>query len=259
MTQVRPTKRGDSAAAEFAYAHAGATHMGLPTLRWPLRVLVIDSATVITSDAPEALFSRGIDLMPYSEGTGALIGLLKDEPALVVAPTDMAEIDLVRFVTAVVTWTEIPVVVGLGSEPGAGERAFQALEAGARSILALPFNADQISMAVRQMGFTADSSTVSMRIGPLTLDPQAHRLTVDGNDVNVTPREFELLRYLMRNHPRVVTVEELTQAANIYEDSTDAATRVHLTRLRKKLDGVSIAGGPSVLENVRGLGYRLRG
>lgn len=258
MTQVRPPRRGDSAAADYAYAHSGATQVTVPAPRWPLRVLVIDSATALTQNSRESLLARGIDLIPYSEGTGALIGLLKDEPALVVAPTDMEQVGVVRFVQAVTTWTEIPVIVGLGSEPGAGDKAFGALEAGARSILALPFNTEQIVAAVRNIGLKADNSGLTMRIGTICLDPQAHRLSANGIDLNVTPREFELLRYLMTHHPRVVTVEELNQAGSIHEESTVSATRVHVTRLRRKLDDAAGPGAPTVLENVRGLGYRLR-
>ncbi|HSP53406.1 MAG TPA: winged helix-turn-helix domain-containing protein, partial [Cryobacterium sp.] len=97
---------------------------------------------------------------------------------------------------------------------------------------------------------------LTLTVGPVILDPQSFRVKVDGKFVALTPREFQLLKYLMHESPRVVTAEELTAGHGIYDDGSVAGTRVALGRLRKKLQAASPEAA-AILETVRGLGYRV--
>ena len=94
------------------------------------------------------------------------------------------------------------------------------------------------------------------RVGGLELDRLAHKLTRDGREIVLQPREFRLLEYLMRHHGQVVTRTMLLE--NVWDYHFDPQTNVidvHISRLRSKIDRGS---EPPVLHTVRGAGYMVR-
>ncbi|MBN9021606.1 MAG: response regulator transcription factor [Rhizobiales bacterium] len=95
----------------------------------------------------------------------------------------------------------------------------------------------------------------ALRVGPLMLDPAAHRVTVDGREVALTLREFELLRYLMANAGRVVSRQRLLNS--VWEYSFEPGTKVvdvYIRYLRKKIGDEDGA----LIQTIRGIGYMLR-
>ena len=101
-------------------------------------------------------------------------------------------------------------------------------------------------------------SRATFRHGNLTVDRQRHQVTVEGQKVDLTPTEFELLAHLAKNADWVVSCSELVLAAHGYETSEDEARKVirpHITNLRQKLG--SVPGSRPYVLNVRGVGYTL--
>ncbi|TFD31997.1 response regulator transcription factor [Cryobacterium cryoconiti] len=233
---------------------------GMPgAVRWPIRVLMIGSDANLGQESSTDLLRQGIELHPYSEGAAALLGLSQEEPAAIIAPTDMRGVEILQFIDAVSAWADVPVIVGVAGDTESYELAFHALEHGARALLALPFTAQSLADTLHQLGAYGPrlgDPALTLTVGPIILEPQAFRVKVDGKFVALTPREFQLLKYLMNETPRVVTAEELTAGHGIYDDGSVAGTRVALGRLRKKLQTASPEAA-SVLETVRGLGYRV--
>lgn len=253
MTQ---TDRRDTSRREVAYPPARVVPVHT---QWPIRVLAITSSMPLTSATRADLMRRGMELQPYSDGTAALLGFSDDEPSAIVAPTDMHGVELVPFIDAVIAWSDVPVVVGLGPETESHETAYRALEHGARALIGLPFTSQGLSDVLRQLGvFTPGLSgpAITLTVGAMTLDPLSFRATVDDMPVPLTPREFQLMKYLMNQAPRVVSVEELTNGHNVYCDGTVAGTRVAILRLRKKLTAVSPKAA-AMLGTIRGVGYRI--
>ena len=90
-----------------------------------------------------------------------------------------------------------------------------------------------------------------LRCGGVTLDPRLARVTRDGVPVKLTSHEFRVLSYLMHHRDRVVSQGELTEHIYAQDFDRDSNTvEVFVARLRRKL-------GTSIIETVRGLGYRL--
>jgi two-component system OmpR family response regulator len=90
-----------------------------------------------------------------------------------------------------------------------------------------------------------------LRCGRLSLDPRSARVAVDGTPVTLTSHEFRVLSYLMHQNGRVVSRAELTEHIYAQDFDRDSNTvEVFIARLRRKL-------GPSIIETVRGLGYRI--
>lgn len=250
-------KRGNSITGEYAYAQAGATRLAPPPLRWPMRVLAIESNLRLSNESRSGLLRHGIELCAYSDGLSALLGFADEHPSILVAPTDMSGVDLLAFVDALRAWTEIPIIVGIGNEPGSHEKAFHALEHGARSLIGLPFTGADLAAAIRNLGLTpaSNDSADVLTVGPVTLDPQAFQVTVNGEIVAFTPREFHVLKYLMAESHRLISPEELSEQHSVYGDANVEGTRVVVLRIRKKLEAVQ-PGSSTMLQTVRGLGYR---
>ena len=131
------------------------------------------------------------------------------------------------------------------------------LEMGAEDYLAKPFSPRElvarIRAILRRMAENPGSGVLSF--GPLTLDPRAHRATVDGRDLTLTSAELRILELLIQADTRTVSREELMlQALGRRLLPTDRSLDTHVSNLRRKLarytDSVSIRG-------VRGAGYAL--
>jgi hypothetical protein len=113
----------------------------LGAIRWPYRVVAVESPSrMLTRCSYDHLLTIGIDLRPYADGPSALLGLMAEAPAAVLAPTDLIGVDFGRFVQAIVAWSDIPVIVGPTNDEESHQRAFHGLGAGARGLVGLPFN-----------------------------------------------------------------------------------------------------------------------
>ncbi len=97
-----------------------------------------------------------------------------------------------------------------------------------------------------------------LRVANLILDPNQHRATREGVELNLKPREFDLLAFLMLNQGQVFSREQLLDKVWGYEYVGDSRTvDVHVRWLREKIE--VDPSDPHLLETVRGVGYRLNG
>ena len=229
---------------------------GLGAIRWPYRVIAVESPSgMLTPSCHDDLLATGIDLRPYADGASALLGLMAEDPAAVLAPTDLIGVDFQRFVRAMVAWCDIPVIIGLWDNEESHQHAVHGLDAGARGLVGLPFDSDQLISAIRQLGLTRTGSAAILRHGSIELDAPAHQVRVAGTAVHLAPREFALVQYLLAEAPRLVSRAEI---AAVIGDGRPVVSpvrvRKYVQNLRRKL---TVTGQPPVLETVRGLGYRL--
>lgn len=231
---------------------------GLGAIRWPYRVIAIESPSgLLTRRSYDHLLASGIDLRPYADGPSALLGLMAEDPAAILAPTDLIGVDFRRFVRAIVAWSDIPVIIGLWNDEESHQRAFDGLEAGARGLLGLPFNPKQLTSAIRHLGLTRTNSAAILQYGSIELDVQAHQVRVAGTAVHLAPREFALVEYLLAQAPRLVSAAEIASVIGDDEHVVGSVrVRKYVQNLRRKLSE-NQSGRPPVLETVRGLGYRL--
>jgi two-component system OmpR family response regulator len=126
------------------------------------------------------------------------------------------------------------------------------IDEGADDYVTKPFQMEEVLARLR--GLIRRSSgrpQPAMTAGPITLDPRLARVTRDGAPIKLTGHEFRVLSYLMHHRDRVVSQAELTEHIYAQDFDRDSNTvEVFVARLRRKL-------GSSVIETVRGLGYRV--
>jgi two-component system OmpR family response regulator len=236
-------------------AHFGAS---LGAIRWPYRVIAVESPSrILTPCGNDRLLASGIDLHPYPDGTSALLNLMVEDPGAVLAPTDLSGVNFLRFIRTIVGRSDIPIIIGLAGDEESYEHAFHGLEAGARGLISLPADPNQLASAIHRLGLTRTESAASLQYGPISLNPQTHQVRVSGRVVRLSLREFALVEYLLAEAPRVVSVAEIAAVIG-YSEQVDGPVRArkYVEKLRRKLSEAA-TGQPAILETVRGLGYRL--
>jgi len=138
-----------------------------------------------------------------------------------------------------------------------------ALEDGADDYVTKPFGIDElrarIRVALRHAAGPAGSPDGRLRAGPLELDVERHELRLAGSRVEVTPREFEILKVLLVHQGRIVTKGRLLRAVwgQAYQGEADYVY-VHVSSLRRKLNRANpeLAAG-SLIVTETGVGYRI--
>ena len=126
------------------------------------------------------------------------------------------------------------------------------LDAGADDYLVKPIDLDELTARIRALTRrSAGRAAPLLQLGPLALDPAAHRVSLHGTDIELSTREFSLLQLLLENAGRVLTRSQLEQSLYGWRDEPDSnALEVHIHHLRKKL-------GSEWIRTLRGVGYTI--
>ena len=203
-----------------------------------------------------ALRSTGFEATGFEDGTSFWQALQNEMPELVVLDVMLPGLDgieLLRRMRASDTFSQIPVV--MATAKGAEYDKIQGLDLGADYYLTKPFGVMELVSCVKAvLRRCAPQKTPQLLItGALTLDPERHIVMADGARVELTLKEFELLRLLLL-HPGVAfTREKLME--RVWGTDYLGETRtvdMHIRTLRQKLGACG-----EMIETVRGVGYRL--
>ncbi len=126
------------------------------------------------------------------------------------------------------------------------------LDAGADDYLVKPFHFAELVARLRALGRRGTEEGTTVRVGELRLDLAAHRAWRGDAELDLTAREYSLLRYFMVHPGAVLSAEELLEHVwDAHADPFTTSVRVILSRVRRKL------GDPPLIETVTGAGYRL--
>ena len=216
-----------------------------------VRVLIVEDDESIATALQRGLARSGYVTCGARTGQQALQSARRDPPDVVLLDLGLPDadgLDLCRDLRALGA-PGIIVVTARGEEP---ERV-AALDAGADDYLVKPFGYAELQARIRAVLRRIDRGRVEpVRWGPLTVDLRAHRVTVGGTPVTLTPKEFAILACLARDPGRVVTREEMLESGwDAHWYGPTKVIDVHVVSLRRKL------GVPGLIETVYGTGFRL--
>lgn len=127
------------------------------------------------------------------------------------------------------------------------------LDEGADDYVAKPFSMLELVSRIRAVLRRTQGSGADFRLGSLYISPEKHLVQIDGQDISLTLKEFELLRILLENRGRVLTRTQLQDHVWGYEfDGESRTVDVHIRTLRQKLGTCG-----EIIETVRGVGYKI--
>lgn len=135
------------------------------------------------------------------------------------------------------------------------EHKVELLSAGADDYVIKPFSFDELIARIQAvLRRPSESLPAVLEEGDISLNPATHEVSISGKPLSLTLKEFRLLEYFMRHPNQVIDREELlTHLWDFNYEAFSNVVDVHIKNLRKKLDA---HGSPSILETIRGVGYR---
>jgi len=223
-----------------------------------LRVLVVDDERAIRRFLRAALNAQGYIVYEASSGEEALKAVVANRPDMIILDLGLPDLDGVEITRKLREWTPIPIIILSVREQEIGKIA--ALDAGADDYLTKPFSIGELMarMRVALRRPTQSTSEPVFQIGELKVDLARRQVTVEGQEVSLTPTEYDLLRILAQNAGKVITHRHLLRQVwgSAYETEAHLL-RVNISNLRRKIEPNPTR--PRYILTEPGVGYRLRG
>ncbi|MFP5205329.1 MAG: response regulator transcription factor [Acidobacteriota bacterium] len=204
------------------------------------RILVVDDEPQITRVLRAALSAQRYDVRTANDPEEALRLFAEWTPDLVITDLVMPEMTGVDICNAVRRAGSTPIIVLSVREQE--HFKVEALDAGADDYVTKPFSTQELLARVRAQLRRAPerSSDESVTAGDFHIDPAAHTVTVAGQSLHLTPKEFDLLLYFARNSGKVLTHRALLTAVwGAQSAQQPEYLRVFIGQLRKKLQSAS--------------------
>jgi len=223
----------------------------------PERILVVDDDPAILRLVADKLDRAGFEVWTASSGSQALEVLhRRGLPHLAVVDIMMPGMDGFEFCRTVQQFADLPVILLTAVDEE--ETVIQGIEQFAEDYITKPFSPRElvarVQRVLRRIGdFAYAFDPVTQIDDRLAVDLARQQAIVDGQPVNLTPTETKLLYILMRNAGRVVSTDFLLRRLWPLEEVFEDALRVHVHRLRQKIEPVPAQ--PRYLVTERGLGY----
>ncbi|MGQ3016874.1 response regulator [Phenylobacterium sp.] len=220
-------------------------------------LLLVDDEPQILRSLRPALTAAGYGVSTADTGAAALIHLAGEPCDVVILDLGLPDMDGKAIIARLREWSEIPIIV-LSARDLEDEK-IAALDLGADDFVNKPFAVGELLARIRAALRGRDlrlAGRARFRSAELEVNFATRRAYVQGDEVRLTPREYDLLRTLARHPGRVVTHKQLIAAVWGPDASVDAQfVRVLVAQLRQKLEENPSA--PRVLLTEPGVGYRL--
>jgi DNA-binding response OmpR family regulator len=224
-----------------------------------MRILLIEDEPLIASFIEKGLMAEGHVVEIETRGDRALDTFVFANPDLVLLDVMLPGMDGFEILGAIRAIEPALPVIMLTARGEVQDRV-RGLDLGATDYVVKPFAFAELAARVRAHLRTSSGAREpradALEVGRVRLDLLAREATVDGVGVTLSTREFALLGYLLRHPRQVLSRQQILDAVWGYAfDPRSNVVDVYIGYLRAKLDG----DGPSVIETVRGMGYRLVG
>ena len=221
------------------------------------RVLVVDDEAAILRFLKPALEANGYEMFSTATVADAVKRIAADAPDLVLLDLGLADGDGKDVIRRVREWSDVPIIV-LSARDRETEK-IDSLDLGADDYVNKPFNVGELMARMRtalRHRMQRKAETPLLRVGDLEVDAVRHRVMRGPVELKLTPKEFELLSFLVRNAGRVVTHRQILVAVwGIAHASDTQYLRVYIDQLRQKIE--DRVDDPQIILTEPGIGYRI--
>jgi two-component system KDP operon response regulator KdpE len=225
-------------------------------------VLIVEDDDETRAVLVRDLRSRGYHPVEAVDGRSALQRWAGRRPDVVLLDLGLPDVEGVQIIRRIRREAATPIVI-LSARYEERQKV-EALDAGADDYLTKPFGVDELNarlrVALRHAAGKTPAESARLVAGPLVLDSERHEVRVGDRPVDLTPREFEILRVLMTNPGRLITKAKLLRAVwgEAYQGE-DSYVYVHVSQLRRKLAAADNHGQlDNLIVTEPGIGYRVR-
>jgi two-component system KDP operon response regulator KdpE len=221
------------------------------------RILVVDDEPQIRKFLRISLKAEGYDVVEAPYGEEGISKCATTQPNLVILDLGLPDLDGQQVIGRIREWSDVPIIVL--SVRAKDQEKVQALDNGANDYVTKPFSIEELLARIRvalRLKIEPESEVSEFVIGNLSVDVPRRKVSVAGQDVKLTRKEFELLRMLAQNAGRIVTHRQILREVwgPAHEDDVHYL-RIYIGHLRSKLGDDS--ANPTYIESEPGVGYRL--
>ena len=223
------------------------------------RILIIDDDTNINNLLKEALEKAGYECSQAFSGTEARLLMKMEDYDLVLLDLGLPDFDGMEVIKKVREWSEVPIIV-VSARDQDNEKA-SALDNGADDYLTKPFSATELMARIRvalrhSYKAVGNKAQTVFTVGGLSIDLERHQVSLDGENLHVTPMEYNLLALFFKNIGKVLTTQYIINEiyGPGYGNDTQAL-RALMAALRRKIE--KSPAKPRYILTEIGVGYRL--
>jgi two-component system KDP operon response regulator KdpE len=226
-----------------------------------MRILIVDDEPQITRVLRTSLQINGHEVMVAQDGAAALELFMKSQPELVITDLAMPGMDGIELTRAIRQLAQVPIIVLSVRNQDASKVA--ALDEGADDYITKPFSIQELLARVRvqarRLAAAHETEASTIELGDFRIDVERHQVMVRDAEVHLTPKEFDLLLYFLRNSDRVLTHKVLLRAVwGAAGVDQPEYLRVLVAQLRRKIEPDASRGGePVYILSEPWVGYRL--
>jgi two-component system KDP operon response regulator KdpE len=223
------------------------------------RILIVDDERQITRVLSRGLATRGYDVHVAADGEAALQTFTDWQPDLIITDLSMPNMNGLELCRRLRGFSDVPIIVL--SVKGEERAKVEALDAGADDYVTKPFGIDELLARIRanlrRAPLTQDPAKNVLEAGDFRIQLEQRKLTVKDRDVHLTPKEYDLMVYLLGHPGKVLTHHTLLGAVwgGDYTEQTEYL-RVFIGQLRKKIE--TDPANPRYVLTEPWIGYRFQ-
>jgi two-component system response regulator RegX3 len=225
------------------------------------RILVVEDEETLAEAISFLLSKEGFEVEMAEDGPAAIAAFEKNGADLILLDLMLPGLSGTEVCRQIRAKSSVPIIM-LTAKDSEIDKVV-GLEIGADDYVTKPYSSRELIARIRAVlrrGETGDAASADgvLSVGPIRLDSDRHVISVNGEQVALPLKEFELLEFLMRNSGRVLTRMQLIDRVWGSDYVGDTKTLdVHIKRLRAKIE--KDPANPELIQTVRGMGYKLEG
>ena len=220
------------------------------------KVLIVDDEHAIRRFVRTSLTAPGYEVHEAATGEDAILEAINVQPDLIILDLGLPDKSGIEVTKRIREWAKMPIIILSVQDQDIDK--IEALDAGADDYLTKPFSVGELMARLRvalRHAFQPDPDPIFETNG-LRVDLAARRVTRDGEEIQLTPTEYDLLRVLVQYAGRVLTHQQLLKEVRGAGYQTEThLLRVHMSNLRRKLE--KDPTNPQYVSTEPGVGYRL--